>query len=209
MDKKVSKASVDVESKIVNLFTSDYIKKIHVREISRLIFLSHRSVSMALKSLEKKGIMKHETAGRSKLYFLNLENPLAKDYIKNAESANKIKLVEKNFIIKKFLSELEGSLSDIPLILFGSYAKGAQTKESDMDILVIKNGNERELAKKITEFSKLYKIEIQIQKSTKENFELGLKERDNLIIEILKNHIILNNTDFFVDIFWRNFNDKR
>lgn len=205
MDRKVSKGQ-ELEMRVMRIYTSDYSAKIHVREISRMVKASHRTVSSILSRLESRGIMRREQVGRSTQYSLNFENTITKDYIKAAESFWKIRFLEKHFTIKKLIGEISNDLKNTPLILFGSYAKGRETKESDIDILIVKTGEEKLAAKKISEFAETYKINIQLQKASPENFEAGVKERDNLVVEIMKSHIILNNADFFVDIFWRNFN---
>lgn len=203
MDKKLSKSPQASELEVLKFYLGDYTSRLHVRKISRLAGANHRTVSLALQRLEKKGIMKHEAVGRSKQYFLNLDNFLSKEYIKNAESYLAIRLIERHFMIKKLLAELSPVLKNTPVILFGSYAKGKETKESDLDILVIKTGKEQTVIKKIEGFAELYNVQIQVQKSTQRNFELGVREKDNLAVEIMRNHVILNNSELFVDILWR------
>jgi len=203
MDRKVSKGQ-ELEMRVMKIYISDYAAKIHVREISRMVKASHRTVSSILSRLESRGIMRHEQVGRSKQYSLNFENVTTKDCIKAAESFWKIRFLEKHFTMKKLIGEISDNLKNTPLILFGSYAKGSETKESDIDILILKTGEEKLAVKKISEFAETYKIDIQLQKASPESFEAGVKERDNLVVEIMKSHIILNNVDFFVDVFCRN-----
>lgn len=206
MDNKITKFT-DLELRILALYLSDYNLGIHVREISRLLKKNHRTISLALKKLDNKSIMIYKNIGKSKQYFLNFNNILTKEYIKNAESFKFISFIEKNFTIKKLLNELYPHIKFTPIAVFGSYAKREENKESDLDILII-NKDREILLNKIKEFSKLYKIKIHIQKFTQKQFEQGIKEKDNLIIEIMHNHIILNNIDFFVDVFWRHYHAK-
>ena len=209
MDKKISNMTFGgIELKILGLYLSDYTAKFHVREISRILDANHRTISLALKALENKGVMKHEIAGKNKQYFLNLDNFLTKEYIRNAESAKKIKLLDKYFVIKKLLAELSEDLKGTPMILFGSYSKGEETKDSDVDILILKDGKEQKIENIIKEFAKRHNIEIQLQKMTGNQFESGIRKRDNLIVEIVNNHIILNGSEFFVDMLWRYFHER-
>ena len=209
MDKKISNVIFGgIELEILGLYLSDYAAKFHVREISRILDANHRTISLALKALENKGVMKHEIAGKNKQYFLILDNFLTKEYIRNAESAKKIKLLDKYFVIKKLLAELSEDLKGTPMILFGSYSKGEEAKDSDVDILILKDGKEQKIENIIKEFAKRHNIEIQLQKMTGNQFESGIRERDNLIVEIVNNHIILNGSEFFVDMLWRNFHER-
>ena len=151
--------------------------------------------------------MIYKNVGRSKQYFLNFNNILTKEYIRNAESFKFISFIEKHFIIKKLLNNIHSYMNNVPVIIFGGYAKNEESRESDLDVLIIYK-NEKNILDKIKEFSKLYNLKIHIQKFTQKQFEQGIKEKDNLVIEIMHNHIILNNVDFFVDIFWRHYHAK-
>lgn len=193
---------------ILALYLSDYAARMHVRQISRWLSRNHRTVSLALKRLEKQGIMKHEDVGKNKQYFLNLDNVLTRDCLKNAESLKSMEFLEKHFILKKLLTELSLDMRDTALMLFGSYAKGEETKGSDIDLLILKDKTERKILKNITEFAARHNINIQIQKTTQEQFELAIREKDNLVVEIMKHHVILNNAELFIDIFWRYFHER-
>ncbi|HLD57360.1 MAG TPA: nucleotidyltransferase domain-containing protein [archaeon] len=203
MDKKVYMEKVPIEMEIIGLYLSNYKTKIHIREIARRINKNHRTVLLAVKRLEFAGIVNHEVVGKSKQYFLNLSNVIAKDYIRNAESIKTRRLLEKHFIFKKLLTEFSQSLMSTPVLLFGSYAKGEETKKSDIDMFIVKGKREKEIVDRASEFFSRHNLKLQVQKSTQEEFEMAITERDNLAVEILKNHIILNNVELFVDIFWR------
>jgi len=60
----------------------------------------------------------------------------------------------------------------------------------------------------IKKIGKIYGKEISIKTSTVKNFNKGLITGDTLIKEILKNHIILQNPDLFVNLLWRNYTGK-
>lgn len=208
MDKMVSNLFNGIGLEILALYLSDYAARLHVRAISRLLGRNHRTVSLALKRLEKQGIMKHEDVGKNKQYFLNLDNVLTRDCLRNAESLKTMGFLEKHFAIKKLLTELSPRLRTTPVLLFGSYAKGEETKESDIDLLMLKDENEGKMLKDITEFAARHRITIQVQKTTQEQFELALREKDPLVVEIMKHHLILNNAELFIDIFWRYFHER-
>ncbi len=208
MDKKSPNCLVHLESEIIENYCSDYSKKMHVREIARLMNANHRTVSLALQKLERTKIMKYQLAGKNKIYFLNLDNILTKKFLESVELMKTVKFIERYFIIKKLLAEASKDIRSAPLIVFGSYAKGSEKKESDLDIMIIKGKNETLIIKKLEELSKHYNIKLHIQKTDSENFEKGLRDKDYLIIEIVKNHVILNNAEFFVDVLWRYYHER-
>ena len=66
--------------------------------------------------------------------------------------------------------------------LFGSYARGEQTPESDIDLLLIIEHNDNKIITKIKEFEKMYNKEIHFHQATKDKFQAGLKEKDPLVV---------------------------
>ena len=77
------------------------------------------------------------------------------------------------------------------LIIFGSYAKNLQKKDSDLDLLIIGNYNE----KNIKELEKIYNLEINIKK-----YDLSIfKKPDHLFNEVIKDHILIKGGEDFVE----------
>lgn len=192
------------EISIISLYCDDYKKGIHIREIARQLGKNHRTVILALQELEKKAVMRAKTEGRNKIYTLNLDNFVTREYIRSAEIAKTITLLEKHFLLKKFAQEILSDAGSVPLVLFGSYAKGTETKESDIDLLVFTDHYQykADFEKRIQDFSKRYKKRIQVQKGNRDDFEKGLWARDPLILEIVQNHVVLNNYSHFIGMLW-------
>ena len=193
---------------VLQPFFTDHRARFHVRQIAVLLKMNHATAALALKKLESKNILKFEQEGRNKKYFLNLDNPSAEQYLKNTENARTAVFLENNFIFKKMAGELAPVFRETPIILFGSYVKGNYRKESDIDILVIKDRGEK-IIKALSEFGARHGKTIQIQRMTQDNFEKGLRDRDTLVLEIVKNHVVLNNSDTIVNILWRYYNEIR
>lgn len=185
--------------KILGLYTNDYKKSLHLREISREIQADVKTTQLQLKKLEKINVISSSIKGRNKEYVLNLGNILTKYYMIMAETFASIIYIKKNFLIKKVISEIEGKI-DGTLILFGSFVKGGYTKESDIDLFVI---SDKKIKKSIVfETAKLIDREINIQSTTGERFLAGLKNKDPLVNEVVSNHIVLKGADKFCDIMW-------
>lgn len=203
MDRIISKIEPH-ELEIIAQYLTDYKRKLHVREIARLLQATqHRTTALTLQKLEKKKIVISETVGKNKFYFPNIQNIITGEYISCSESLQKMKLLEKHFFLKKLVTEISPILEDSAFVLFGSYAKGKETKDSDVDLLLFKGHNERILTAKIKGFAKQYHKTIQIQQTTQKQFEAGLREKDPLVIEIANHHILLNNNQFFIGMLWR------
>ncbi len=185
---------------IIELYLDDYGKKIHGREISRRLKANQRTTLQHINRLVKINVLNTNIVGKAKQYTINKENPIAKEYLKQAEIFKKMKLLARKFIIHKLLKEIKPE--NTPMILFGSYAKETERKDSDIDLLLIKDKHEKKIMKKIKEFEKRQNKKIQVQRMTEKYFTDGM-EKDHLIIEIIKNHTILSNTDFLVDKMWK------
>ncbi len=54
--------------------------------------------------------------------------------------AEKFTREELNTILRDYISRLEGKIKLDKVILYGSYAKGTATRDSDIDVLVISSG---------------------------------------------------------------------
>lgn len=198
------------ELDVLQPFCVDYRARFHVRQIAALLKMNHATAALALKRLESRNILKSEQEGRNKKYWLNLDNPSAEQYVKSMENARTAVFLENHFIFKKMVGELTPAIfRETPIILFGSYAKGSYNKESDIDILIIKDRNGEKIIKPLSEFGMRHGKKIQTQEMTQDDLENGLRQKDTLVLEVVKNHIILNNSDKIVNILWRYYNEIR
>lgn len=185
--------------KILGLYLDDYEKSLHMREISRKTRIDVKAIQLQLKKLEKINVLSSIIRGRNKDYRLNLNNVTAKYYLVMAETFASIIYLKKNFVIKKLVEEIENKVHD-SLILFGSFAKGTHTKESDVDIFII--SDKKINAGPITEAANMVGREISVKSANRQQFLEGLKNNDPLIKEVVSNHIILKGAGEFSDILW-------
>lgn len=134
MEKKVSSLKMSQLLKdynmfnVLNVFLDDPIKNFQLREISRIIKLHHKSVAIYIKRLLKLRLIKASTKTLYKSYNANTENPMFQRYKK---ITNQIKLYESDLI-----DHLYERLMPNCIVLFGGYAKGTDTKTSDIDLFI-------------------------------------------------------------------------
>lgn len=185
--------------KIIGLYLDDYKKSLHLREISRETEIDVKAIQLQLKKLEKINVFSSTIRGRNKDYLLNLNNVTTKYYLVMAEVFVCIIYLKRNFLIKKIVEEIDNKIHD-PLILFGSFAKGTHTKESDVDILII--SNKKINTSSIIEATNMVGRKISLKSTSRQQFLYGLRNNDPLIKEIVSNHIILKGADEFSDIMW-------
>ena len=180
------------ELEIISLFRGDFKARYYLREISKLSKLPLKTCQITLLNLEKAKILKSKTEGKNKYFSLNLENIKTKSYLQQTEIYQTDLFTEKYPQFKMFLKSLK---TNIPIIVFGSFAKFTADKNSDLDLLII---SDREL--KLPFHLLPYKPH-QINMPEKTLLK-AINQQEDLIKEIEKNHIILNNHSFYTNVMW-------
>lgn len=188
----------DYEFLIGNQFTNYINKQIYGREISNKLSLPNKSIANHLNELENKFIIKSKIIGKQKYFNLNFENSTTKDWLSIIEIKKKINFLNKHIIINEFYNKIEKEVNGI-IIVFGSYAKGIEKENSDLDLLIIGKTD----IKNIEKVAQIYNIEANIKQIYPDKLENTIKEKDNLFLEILKNHIILKNCEEFTSMIFQ------
>jgi len=186
--------------KILGLFLGDYRRSMHVREIARDVGVDVKAVGLQLRRLENINVLSSIIKGRNKEYRLKLDNLVAKYYMILAETFASIRFLEKNFLIKRLMSETGDKLEGTT-VLFGSFARGEITEESDIDLFII--SDRKPDADVIRETGSLIDREVNIKSTDMKQFLDGLMDNDPLIMEVVSNHIVLKGIDDFCEIVWR------
>ncbi len=140
--------------KIIGLMRKELDKGLTILDISKKIKIGYRPAYNHINEMEKEGIVKISKIGNSKQCTLSLESTKTKHLLQELDMLKKEELYKKNLKLKEVIERLiqkltEKYISEIfSIILFGSYAKGISTKQSDIDLMFIvndlKNKNLRE-----------------------------------------------------------------
>jgi predicted nucleotidyltransferase len=178
---------LNIELLIVEELLKSFNTKLTGSYISKKNNLNQKTVSNHLTELENMHILKSETQGRNKLYGLNLDNEhLVKEFVLAIEHLKSLNFYKKNLLVKEVLGKIFHYVKGI-VIIFGSYAKGIQKKSSDLDIMIIGKCDED----KVELVAETYNLEISLKIYPK-------FEKDLLMKEVVKNHIIIKNGELFV-----------
>ena len=154
---------------------------------------SNNVVQIALKEFLNQSIVHTKKTGNVTAYQLNLGNNLTLSYL---NLLNELDVSKKRFA-KEVLEEIKIKISKYSeffiLIVFGSYAKGKATEQSDLDIAVIVESEETK--KEITPFLETIKRReikpIDYHVFTRGEFLEMLKaDIENIGKQIFKNNII-------------------
>lgn len=125
--------------KVLFLLVKNNDNSLTEKEITEIIGVSKSGVNSALKELEKSNLISRKKRGKLSFWFVN-DLPLIKELKKTINLAILFPLVEK----LKAISQR--------VILFGSLAKGEDTKESDIDLFILTDEKEKVL-KEIRKFT--------------------------------------------------------
>lgn len=157
---------------VLEVFFIEPSKEHYLMNISRTINIAHTSVKQNLIKLVKRGLINQETQRKGKrnfpVYKANKDNKEFKRYkmIYNITSLLESRLID-------FLEE---KIAPKAIILFGSYRRGEDLEDSDIDIFI--EGIEEKIDLKIFE----KKLKRKIQLHFKKDFNTYPKELKNNII---------------------------
>ncbi len=177
--------------KVLGEFSIEYNRRIYGRDVAKKLKMNQKTVSNILNELEKEHVLKFTQEGKNKYYYLNEFYPYMKETIQLIETQRRINFLEKYKKLKELFSKLEKRTKGL-LVVFGSYANFSANESSDLDVFVMGK------IKDIEDLEELYKIKINIVKSSKNKFN----KKEHIIKEIIKNHIILKGVEGFVELIW-------
>ena len=165
---------------ILNLLKSSN----HLRQIAKDMDINHMTIKRALGVLIKENVLDVKKQGKNNIYSIK-KTLEAKNFALMAEIYKLNNLIKAHPELKQSLK----SLNNIPInliVIFGSYAKGQETKNSDIDIYI-----ETARSKIKKEASKI---------NSKFSVKIGEYNRENLLIkEIEKSHIIVKGVGIFYE----------
>jgi predicted nucleotidyltransferase/predicted transcriptional regulator len=183
------------EMKILEFFTMNIEKQFTIREIARQIKTSYPITHECIQKLANKNLIMIEKQGKSKLCSFNYKRANQDVfYTEQIEAGN---LLQKNKNLNVLVNDIKLKIghSFYILLLFGSFAKGTQNKQSDIDLLMIipESENIEKFESKIHSIISIYPLEIHLTIINEKSFieMLAGKDVTNVAKEVLNNHIIL------------------
>ena len=159
--------------------------KSHLREIARSIKESHSTVLRKINELVKENIIDYKKEGKNKVFFIK-NNLKAKNYVYSGEIYKLNKLLKKHPELSIIFEDIKKNFPKGMIILFGSYAKGNEKSDSDIDLYLETTNNK--IKGKIKELN------------SKLSIKIGEFEVNSLLIkEIIKNHIIIRGVEEYYE----------
>ena len=191
--------------KILEPLTRNMLKEYSIKEIKEYCGeKSNNALSLALKKFKDEDLVKERRVGRSLLYTLNIDNDLVFNYITLINTKKLPKSVLR--AIERIKEDVEKHTSFFSIVIFGSYAIGKQTKDSDLDVAVfIEEENKRKMIETAIKSSELKTpLEIHSNVISKEEFLEMLKiDNENLGKQIARKHLSIYNSHIFYSLLKR------
>lgn len=177
--------------KIVNYLGKNNNESFTMHELSKVTKVPYATFYRTIQKM--KDLVRIQTIGHSKTISLNIDNSVIKSYLIIGSDEEKKEFLKKQPIIRKIVSELE---TDDVVVLFGSYAKGAEKESSDIDLLIINKKGDKGIS--FSKYELLFKKKINPIFVTKSEFTNMLHDKiENVGKQTLKGHIILQNPERF------------
>lgn len=174
---------------IISLFRKNIFLSKTIREIALIAKKDYPTVYNAIKELEEAGILQTKRAGHAKLCTLSLSNNAISvlSFLDEQEALSKpLPNTDKIMEFKEFEDDI--------LLVTGSYAKGTQTKQSDMDLVVIAKDKAFEKQRLLESLTALYMPKIHpIVITYKDFIDMLLEKKASFGKEIFNNRLLLRN----------------
>jgi len=125
------------------------------------------------------------TKGKSKLIQIKW-NEITTAMLTVASFEEKKEFLKKHHLIKKIAEQTHETT-----LIFGSYAKGTQTKNSDIDLMIINTKGDKNV--NFHNLELLFDLKINPMFFTKKEFKQMLQDNEeNVAKQALKNHVLIN-----------------
>ena len=175
------------EARAVDFLIRNFTEKYNINQLARKLNLSPRGSYKILKKLESQKIIVPEKLGNAIFYSINLENELA---VKVSELVLSEKREDPNLeTLIEDLAELKKISYSI--IVFGSFVENPK-KANDVDVLILSNAsNYKKLKEEIEEINSILAKEIHPVFQTEKDLEQNIKEKDKVILDIIRTGFIL------------------
>lgn len=157
----------------------------HIRGLARVLKTNQTTIARKMQGLYQGNIVDFKQEGKNKVFFIK-KTLEAKQYACLAEAYKLLEIVNKYPNLRRIIEQIKKNGKIQLAILFGSYAKGNATKDSDIDIYVDTTNNK---LKEEVEFI-----------DSKISVKIGSYNKESLLIkEIEKNHVIIKGMELYYE----------
>lgn len=174
----LSKLFSSTRAELLSLFFNNPDEKFYLREIARHINKDAAGIKRELDTLVKIGLLGVEKRGVQKYYFADKNSPIFSEM-----KGLIFKTTGIQGSIKAVLSRLKGVQA---AFIYGSYAKGAEKEDSNINLMVIGQVNITELNDVVMGLEEKMKREIDYLAFDEQEYRKRKDAKDPFIREIVK-----------------------
>ena len=162
---------------ILKIFIEHPNKEFHVREIARKIKKSPTTASKCLKEYEKEGLLLSEMKLNHLIFKANTKNTRFKlrkifENVKKINDSGIVLFLEKEFNFPEFIG------------LFGSFARGENNENSDIDLFVISSAKNKPSLKK---YEEILSHQIHLLVFSRDSIEKMKEKNPELLNKLIRN----------------------
>ncbi len=168
--------------KILELLILNADSEFYLRETAKRVGISPAYVKKELKNLQELNLILQRKRGNMILFKINKNSPIFEEL-----KSIFLKTESLGDFIRKNLREL-GEIKYA--LIYGSFAKGVESKESDIDLLIIGTVREEELIKVIRKIEGKMGREINYIIWSESEFKEKANKKHHLLMDIIKNPVI-------------------
>lgn len=186
--------TMKAEEKIYQAFYDSKEPKLYYNQIKEQTNLSHSSLQNALEKLKKASILAEEKTKANTFYNIKDKKSFALRF--SEISIQKFNSLDLNIRVplKNFLKNLPEDIFTI--VLFGSASRGEETKDSDIDLLIVSN-NKSNLSKNKKEAEITSKYPLSLFNATITQFK---ENQDHVIIQARKTGFPIHKEQNFYEV---------
>ncbi|MFH1065676.1 MAG: nucleotidyltransferase domain-containing protein [Nanoarchaeota archaeon] len=185
---------------IIRYLIENKNKELNILRISKELRMDYKNIYSIVKRLEKESLVKLESFGQSsRVKLISRMHPL----IFEVEYQRRKELLkDKNLAV--MLNDFKNSIKSrcYVRLVFGSYAKKTQTKNSDIDLMfIVPDGKEELFEKEVYRAASLLPLPLHyLVFSEKQFLEMVYARESNVGQEALKNNIILYGIETYYEM---------
>ena len=171
-----------LRGKILGWLFSNTDEQFFVRQLAKILQENSTNISRELARLENMGILVSYAEGKQKYYQTNKKCPFYEE-LKG--------LAQKTVGVIKFISETLRSTPKIKIaFIYGSFAKGTELSDSDIDLFLVGNFSLKTIDKVLSNLESMLGREINYVAFTEKEFREKLVEKDGFVEDVIKSKII-------------------
>lgn len=167
--------------KLINLFIKEPEREFHIRELARLLKKSPTTISKYLKEYELKNILISKRSLNHFLFKANTDSPKFRQLKLNYN----LNILHDSELIEYLSEEFNNPEA---IVLFGSFSKAEDNKNSDIDLLIITSKKQEPLLEK---YEKILGHKIQVFMHSKDELE-KIKTKNNELFNNWINGIVIH-----------------